>query len=305
MMDFFKKPQTPRTPAPPRAEPTPPPQPPASPVAPSASSPSRSANLTPTQGTTQAGVANRELDELQNITTDGTSLVKLVSAGLDANSLEETATLEQISELSARLLCRNRSRAAVRAYGASLLADKGATDESLAAAAMAFTPSYFRHTTSGDDDATQMWVCKLFLSTLPAAPDTTLCVRFSLKEHADAAADADADEDDLQYDLSLTVMQVAPFVAGASRFALSFELMDKRPREAADFTLDDAQRQRLTELKSLLGLTSSKWTAVGMLGVLLAALGCGQMPDAGFFDELVRGAREAHREELLANAGFY
>jgi len=176
-------------------------------------------------------------------------------------------------------------------------------------ASKALLPSYFRHTTAAsDDEASQMWVCKLFLHGLPAAEGTSLCARFSLTEHADPAADpnaADEDEVEPQYDLSLQVMQVAPFVQGTSRFALSFALVDKRASEVGDFSLDDTQRQRLDELRQLLGLTSSRWTAVGMLGVLLAGICCGQMEDNECMALLLRAAREAHREELLASAGFY
>jgi len=42
-----------------------------------------------------------------------------------------------------------------------------------------------------------------------------------------------------------------------------------------------------------------------MLGVLLAGVCCGQMEVNECMALLLRAAREAHREELLASAGFY
>lgn len=242
--------------------------------------------------------------ELNNICGDGSKLAALMAKGLEAGTIEETETLTQLSELSSRLLCRNRSREAARLFARTLLGDKDPMDPAVDAAAKVFLPSYFRHTSSGEEDASQMWVCKLFLHELPAAPGSTLCARFSLTEHADPAADPDADEEP-QYDLSLTVMQVAPYKVGTARFALTFALADKRAAEAGEFALDDAQRARIGELQQMLGLTSSRWTPVGVLGVLLAAVGCAQMETNPCFTELLRAAREAHREELLASAGFF
>ena len=308
-MNFFSSilmPQEPATPTPP------PPQPAATTAAPLFGNAPQAQDTPPTTpgkaaaAPTQAGVANRELDELHGILEDGKTLAALAAKALETSTLEETATLEHISELSARLLCRNRARTAARNYGMALLCIKVA-DDALESAARTLFPSYFRHTTSvGDGDAEQMWVCKLFLHALPGAPETTLCARFSLAEHADpGGGGGDAVEAAAtQYDLNLQLIQVAPFVAGASRFAFSFALVDKHTADIGEFTLDDGQRARLNELRMLLGLTSGRWTSVGMLGVLLAAISSGQMDENPCFKEMQRATREAHRAELLAISGL-
>ena len=309
-MNFFSSilmPQEPATPTPP------PPQPAATTAAPLFGNAPQAQDTPPTTpgkaaaAPTQAGVANRELDELHGILEDGKTLAALAAKALETSTLEETATLEHISELSARLLCRNRARTAARNYGMALLCIKVA-DDALESAARTLFPSYFRHTTSvGDGDAEQMWVCKLFLHALPGAPETTLCARFSLAEHADPGGGGGGDAVEAaatQYDLNLQLMQVAPFVAGASRFAFSFALVDKHTADIGEFTLDDGQRARLNELRMLLGLTSGRWTSVGMLGVLLAAISSGQMDENPCFKEMQRATREAHRAELLAISGL-
>jgi len=229
---------------------------------------------------------------MHSICGDSASLAALASAGLTDGTLEETATLERLAELSARLLCRNRSRAAALAYGRALVNEKSAE---LDAAVTALLPSYFRHNSKsgGEEDEGQVWVSKVFLHGLPAAPGTTLCARFSLSEQASTL------EDEVPlYDLSLKVLQVAP--TGGRSFQCSFDLVDTPAASAGEFTLDETQRAKLAELKAMLGLTSARWTAVGVLGMMLAAAGCAQMETTGCFKEVLRAAREAHREELLA-----
>jgi hypothetical protein len=259
---------------------------------------------------TQKGVANRELDELHAIQRDGESLRALVSAGLEQHSLEDTASLERLSELSTRLLCRNRARAAAAKFAHAILSERSAPPSSppkapggqLDTAASTLLPAYFRHTQNGgaDEDGGQVWVSKVYLHALPGgAPGTALCVRFSLKELEPEGGDAD----ESLYDLSVQAQQVAPFEAGASRFTFSFGFQDKRASAASEFTLDEAHTARLAELQALLGLAATRCTAYGALGFLLAGVACGQLEGNACFDELLRALREAHRAELLAASG--
>jgi len=142
---------------------------------------------------TQQAVNNKEADELATILKDSAALTALATAGLEAGTLEETPTLELLSELSARLLCRNRARAATAKFGSACLGGGGggAADASVDAAARSLLPSYFRHEASeggaDDEGSTSLWVAKVFLHALPAAPEgTTLCARFSLQETSGA-----------------------------------------------------------------------------------------------------------------------
>jgi hypothetical protein len=248
---------------------------------------------------TQKSVASRELDELATIKSDPKALAALVSEG----ALESTATLETLSELSSRLLCRNRAREAFVKYGAALYGggDKKAEETPVDAAARTLLPSYFRHTAlSGDEGGTtDLYVSKVFLQGLPAAPEgTALCARFSLSARVNGAGD---DEPPL-HDLSLKVMQIAPFDAGTSKFSFSFVLTDVTSAAAAEFTLDDSQRQRLAVLQQMLGL-KARFTPVGIFGLLLCGAGCAALDDNDCFTALVRASREAHRDELLAASG--
>ena len=254
----------------------------------------------------------RALAELRSIGGDGARLAALVKEGLETSCLEETERLEQIAELSTRLLCRNRARAAARAYGGALLGDKGGADAPehapLDAATRTLLPSYLRHTTSAaEDEASQMWVGKLFLADLPLSEGTSLCVRFSLSEHtgSEPAAEETPAAPAL-YDLSVQVLQVAPLVKpGGGRYALSWAYVDWRASDASEFALDDAARARLAELRAMLGLTNAKWTDVGMLGWILAALGTNAVEHVDAFAALLKACKDAHREELLASAGFF
>jgi len=53
------------------------------------------------------------------------------------------------------------------------------------------------------------------------------------------------------------------------------------------------QRHKLVELQSLLGLTESLWTPVGVLGFVLAAASCAQLDELDFFKDFIRSVREA------------
>lgn len=247
---------------------------------------------------TQSGVASRELEELGVILGDAAALAALAAdASARAALLEETATLERLAELSSRLLLRNKARAAARAI--CMLAESAAHADRIDAATACITPAYFRRS-EGYDEGQTVWASKVFLHGVPGAPGTTLCVRFSLTESRPADDDAEP-----TYDLALKAMQVAPFevAEGGHRFTLSFGLQDASAERAAAFTLDDVQRAKLLELKGLLGFASGRWTAVGVLALLLAAAGCAAVEDNACFAGVLRAAREAHREELLANAG--
>ena len=73
--------------------------------------------------------------------------------------------------------------------------------------------------------------------------------------------------------------------------------------EAADWTLDEAQRDKLTVLAGLLGLSPTRWTPAGILGLLLSGCACAQLDGHACFAEMVKACKSAHREELLARAG--
>ena len=253
-------------------------------------------------GVTQAGIANREADELASILSDSKTLRDLAANALQADTLESTETLEQLSELSQRLLCRNRSRMAAAKFGHALLNSGGGStaDASVEAAAQTFMPAYFRHTTEGSSEEeggqTDLWVAKVFLHALPAAPEgTTLCARFSLSR-------VDGGEEEPLYDLTLKLMQIAPFDAGATKYSLSFALADVTSAAAAEWLLDESQRSKLSVLQGLLGL-KGRFTPAGVLGIVFAGCGCGQLEENACFGEVLRAAKEAHREELLAASG--
>ena len=218
--------------------------------------------------------------------------------GRSCDTLEETTSLELLSELSARLLCRNRARAAAAKYAAE--ATKGtAPDPTIQTASHCLLPSYFRHSseTSEGEGTSNLWVSKVFLRALPAAPEgTTLCIRFSLSATS-------INDDEPVHDLSLKVLQIAPHVAGGHKFAFSFGFADLTSDSASEFTLDEAQRDKLSVLQAMLGLSTSKWTPTGMLGFLLAGSGCASLDDNACFAMVVRAAKAAHRDELLARAG--
>ena len=120
-MDWLKK-------ALPRAEPP-------TPTAAVAAAPTASAPPTP-GAVSSKDVSSKELEELNTILKDSASLTALASAGLEAGTLEETASLELLSELSSRLLCRNRCRAAAAKFGASCVSSgTAAPDETIERAA--------------------------------------------------------------------------------------------------------------------------------------------------------------------------
>ena len=145
----------------------------------------------------------------------------------------------------------------------------------------------------------------MFLHALPAAPEgTALSARFCLTEHA-----RDDDDDDAPpvHDVNLTVSQIAPYAPPASgaapKLSLRFALADVPASAAGDWTLDDAQRDKLMVLGSMLGLAAARWTPAGVLGLLLAGCGCAQLDEHACFAALLKASRSAHRDELLARAG--
>ena len=87
------------------------------------------------------------------------------------------------------------------------------------------------------------------------------------------------------------------------KYAFHFEMVDVSAASAGDWTLDDSQRAKLTELQECLGLKGGRWTPIGMLGVLLAAGGCAQLDENPCFSVVLRACKDAHREELLAQSG--
>jgi hypothetical protein len=247
-----------------------------------------------------AAVNSKEMDELTTILGDSAALAEVASSGISKGTLEDTATLEVLAELSSRLLCRNRCRESASKFASAIAGSKDA--DKVLTATSAFLPSYFRHTqTSGGEEEggqTDLWVSKVFLRELPKppTPGTVLCVRFSLSARVEAG---DGDGDPL-YDLSLKVMQVA---GPEHKFAFSFGMADVPASRAAEWTLDEAQRGRLAELQGHLDLASARWTPIGLLGVLLSAAGCAQLDANPCFSEALRACKEAHREELLAKSG--
>ena len=264
---------------------------PTTPSTPPKASPSKSAATV---------IDKKELDELHKILSDSTQLNELVASGLKNGTLEDTSNLESLSDLSARLLSRNRCRSATAKFGTSLLADKHTEPINLAAGAM--LPSYFRHeqTPPHEEEGgqTDLWVSKIFMHEMaaPPQPGTVLCARFSLSASIPAGQN-----DEPLYDLSIKVMQVRGRTE--HKYAFHFEMVDVSAASAGDWTLDDSQRAKLTELQECLGLKSGRWTPIGMLGVLLAAGGCAQLDENPCFSVVLRACKDAHREELLAQSG--
>lgn len=264
-------------------------------------SPSKSPASSPQKVSSAASVNSKEMEELAKILGDSAALAEVASSGISKGTLEDTTTLEALSELSSRLLCRNRCRQSASKLASFITGGKDA--DKVAAATNAFLPSYFRHTqTSGGEEEggqTDLWVSKVFLHELPTppTPGTVLCVRFSLSARVEAGDDGDGDS---LYDLSLKVMQVA---GPEHKYAFSFGMTDLPASRAAEWTLDEAQRKKLAELQGHLDLVSARWTPIGLLGVLLAAAGCAQLDANPCFVEALRACKEAHREELLAKSG--
>ena len=232
--------------------------------------------------------------DLQAILEDGAQLEAAVRQGLEGQLLE-TSVLRTIHARSERLLRRNEAREAASAFGQGCLAVTRQADDALAAAVATVWPAYFRQTGDADGDE-RAHVSKLYLHGLGGG--STLSVRFALTERAN--------DGDALCDLSLAVNQVHPFVAGAPRYKLSFELQDVAPAAAGSFLLDEAQRARLAELKTLLGFKESLWTPVAVLGFVLCAATCGQLGGAAeddaaaaFVAELLAAMKKAHRDEIL------
>ena len=243
---------------------------------------------------TATALTNKEMVDLQAILEDGAQLEAAVRQGLDGQLLE-TAVLRTIHARSERLLRRNEAREAASAFGQGCLAVTRQADDALAAAVATVWPAYFRQTGDADGDE-RAHVSKLYLHGLGGG--STLSVRFALTERAN--------DGDALCDLSLAVNQVHPFVAGAPRYKLSFELQDVAPAAAGSFLLDEAQRARLAELKTLLGFKESLWTPVAVLGFVLCAATCGQLGGAAeddaaaaFVAELLAAMKKAHRDEIL------
>ena len=92
----------------------------------------------------QNSVAQREMHDLAEIMMDAERLEQLAKDGLEQGTLTETATIQQLAELSSRLLCRNRAREAAVRFGMALRVTQHTTS-TLAATAATMWPAYFRH----------------------------------------------------------------------------------------------------------------------------------------------------------------
>ena len=77
-------------------------------------------------------------------------------------------------------------------------------------------------------------------------------------------------------------------VSSPSDLSFTFTLENVPASQAAEFTLDEAQRDKLTVLAGLLGLSAGRWTPAGVLGLIFAGCGCQQMDDHPCFLELLR-----------------
>ena len=242
-------------------------------------------------------MSNKEMSDLAEIMLDSERLCQLAKDGLDKGNLaDDTASLQRLADLSSRLLCRNRAREAAVRLGTALRVTQHTTS-TLDAAASTVWPAYFRHSKVNDETGEDIYLSKLYLHALPPKPDrpegeasTSLCVRFSLAAHGDEGT----------YDLSLKVLQIHPTDPHTHSFHFAFELQDRPATDAAGWVLDEVQRHKLVELQSLLGLTESLWTPVGVLGFVLAAASCAQLDELDFFSGLIRSVLEAHRDELLS-----
>ena len=116
------------------------------------------------------------MDEFKVIVKDSETLGELAKGALEKGTLETTETLEQLSALSQRLLCRNRAREAFAKYGAAL---QGKADPAIEAAAATLVPAYFRHTpgnSSDEDGQTDLWVSKVFLHEVTMVPPYALLI---------------------------------------------------------------------------------------------------------------------------------
>ena len=112
-------------------------------------------------------LSSKEADELATILRDSETLTTLAKAGIESGLLEETGSLELLSELSQRLLTRNRSREAAKKFGAACMGGSSSAtpDASLETASLCMQPSYFRRDTSeGDEGTTNLYVAKVFVS---------------------------------------------------------------------------------------------------------------------------------------------
>jgi len=252
---------------------------------------------------TQQAVAGREMNELMELVEEPSALLHATSEAIKAGTLETSASLQQISQMSSRLLQRNETRRTAVAFLETIRDKK--TD------AKVFTEA-FQHMCSciwmtygklqyNKEDQETGYLSKIFLHGLNGggAPSTTLCMRFALSEHPGDAGD------ESQYDLSLTVLQVKPFVSNSAKFTFSFSVQDTFAADAADWGLDESQRSRLLELHSLLGLPAVYETASAMLGLLLATGGGSQLENDRFLVKALHGARAGHREEVLAKGGAF
>ena len=244
-----------------------------------------------------ASMSNKEMNDLAEIMLDSERLCQLAKDGLEKGNLtDDTASLERLADLSSRLLCRNRAREAAVKLGTALRVTQHTTS-TLDAAAATLWPAYFRHSKENDETGEDIYLSKLYLHALPPKADrpegeasTSLCVRFSLSSRGDEG----------MYDLSLKVLQVHPTEPHKHSFHFAFELQDRPANDAAEWVLDEVQRHKLVELQSLLGLTESLWTPVGVLGFVLAAASCAQLDELDFFKDLIRSVRESHRDEVLS-----
>ena len=237
-----------------------------------------------------ASMSNKEMNDLAEIMLDSERLCQLAKDGLEKGNLtDDTASLERLADLSSRLLCRNRAREAAVKLGTALRVTQHTTS-TLDAAAATLWPAYFRHSKENDETGEDIYLSKLYLHALPPKADrpegeasTSLCVRFSLSSRGDEG----------MYDLSLKVLQVHPTEPHKHSFHFAFELQDRPANDAAEWVLDEVQRHKLVELQSLLGLTESLWTPVGVLGFVLAAASCAQLDELDFFKDFIRSVREA------------
>ena len=287
------------------------------PTSPSGRARAASEPYSPTRGSpsriSAGSLADREYEELQRVAKHPQDLEACVSEAIKSGTLEDTATLETLSSLSQQLLTRNHARTAASKYAKALIAEKegSAGAASLDTALAALYPSYFRHTPFNEEEGQSVWTSKSFLRDLPGAEGIALCVRFTVTEQRSLTLPIDDEDEEEEeerarstlYDLSLKVMQINQL--DGKKFTCSYGMQDVSAAAAADAAtaaLDEALRGKLNDLRALLGL-STRWTSIGVLGLLLASAGCGSMDELSFFCEVCRACREAHRAELLADAG--
>mmetsp|Transcript_10937 Transcript_10937/g.31800 ORF Transcript_10937/g.31800 Transcript_10937/m.31800 type:complete len:327 (+) Transcript_10937:95-1075(+) len=274
-------------------------------------------------------VMERELAELAPILKDDEKLLELAAwtnASPQAMLVhllgdEALSVVERLHDVSHRLIIRQQARAAAHKFGCSIENLRGkhqGAERNLALDAVlgSIWPAYMRFTPAENADRdTATWLSKLYLhgvgpkrssgdhapeapgeGPISPAPSTlpgglTLYARFSLVYEFDRGL----------ADLSLDVRQVAPRNAHGLSFTWTIEDVCLNDQESASWTvLDNSLRDKLAELQSVLGLTSTMWGPTAMLGLLLAA--CTGLPSCEPAQAMLAQLRAAHREEVLAGA---